>query len=104
MLLFFSSTAWYPLSLLYVVGAEIGSSLGMLMVGTLLMINSSFEMRGRVMGVRMLAIFPLSVGNIIAGMLAQTMGSPATLVILGISYLLSISGTILLVPKMRKLE
>jgi hypothetical protein len=69
-----------------------------------LLIHSSPEMRGRVIGVRSLVVFPLSTGNLMAGMLAQIYGAPIAVAFLSVSYTLSVLGIILLIPKMRKSE
>ncbi|UCH37406.1 MAG: MFS transporter [Candidatus Bathyarchaeota archaeon] len=81
---------------LFAVG--ITNSMSMVMVSTLLMMFSVEQMRGRVMGVRMLAVFPLSIGNLLAGLLANSIGVSATLFLQGVLFIASVSGIFLYVP------
>ena len=70
----------------------------------LLLINSPPEMQGRVMGVRAFAIFPLFLGNMIAGALAQIIGAPLTILILSAPFSLSMLILTRWTPELRKLE
>jgi MFS family permease len=81
---------------LFAVG--ITNSMSMVMVSTLLMMFSIEQMRGRVMGVRMLAVFPLSIGNLIAGLLANSIGVSATVFLQGVLFVASVSGIFLYAP------
>jgi hypothetical protein len=85
---------------LFAVG--ITNSVSMVMVSTLLMMFSVEQMRGRVMGVRMLAVFPLSIGNLIAGFLANSIGVSATVFLQGVLFIASVSGILLYAPALGK--
>jgi MFS family permease len=85
-----SITIWYVLLVVYahlsVMGAGIAclmsigfmQSVGMIAVAVILMRTASPQFRGRVMGVRMLAIYGNALGMLIAGALVERIGFTAT--------------------------
>lgn len=65
----------------------ISSSVSMITMSVLLMTTVESEFRGRVMGVRMLAVYGLPMGLLIGGALAESFGIQATITIYGIAGL-----------------
>ncbi|MGY8880313.1 MAG: MFS transporter, partial [Dehalococcoidia bacterium] len=65
------------LPLLALIGASI--SFCMISMSVVLMTFTKFEMRGRVMGIRMLAVYGLPMGLVIGGWLIEQYGVPATI-------------------------
>jgi predicted MFS family arabinose efflux permease len=63
-----------PLAIAALVAAGIAQSLSMLSLAILLLRTSEARFRGRIMGVRMLAIYPLPLGLLIAGALIPLTG------------------------------
>jgi predicted MFS family arabinose efflux permease len=87
-----SSHAWVAMGML--VCAGIAQSLCMLSLAILLLRTSDERFRGRIMGVRMLAIYPLPLGLLIAGNLIPRFGYQATalgLITLGLVLTLAIA-------------
>jgi Na+/melibiose symporter-like transporter len=69
-----------PAAIMMLVAAGIAQSLSMLSLAILLLRTSEARFRGRIMGVRMLAIYPLPLGLLIAGALIPLTGyAPAAL-------------------------
>jgi predicted MFS family arabinose efflux permease len=97
-LLLLSLVRTFGLSSIFLFAVGITNSVSMVMVSTLLMMLAVEHMRGRVMGVRMLAVFPLSLGNLIAGILANAIGVSATISIQGILFIISVSAILLYAP------
>lgn len=64
-------------------GMGIASSVSMISMSVLLMTTVQREFRGRVMGVRMLAVYGLPMGLLIGGALAEAFGIQATITIYG---------------------
>jgi MFS family permease len=87
--------------LMVVVGAT--NVVMMTMIHTILLSYVPGEMRGRVMGVRMQVIVTLPLGTLMAGSLADTVGAPLTLGILGSSWVLFVLILSVLTPRLRKL-
>ncbi len=89
-----ASVAWYlcligfihssslPLAMLLLMGAGLAQSLSMLTLTVLLLRTSAARFRGRIMGVRMLAIYTLPLGLLIAGFLIPKIGYSPTATIL----------------------
>jgi MFS family permease len=97
-LLLLSLVRTFALSSIFLFAVGTTNSVSMVMVSTLLMMLAVEHMRGRVMGVRMLAVFPLSLGNLIAGILANAIGVSATISIQGILFIISVSAILLYAP------
>lgn len=97
-LLLLSFVRTFTLSSICLFAVGITNSVSMVMVSTLLMMLAIEQMRGRVMGVRMLAVFPLSLGNLIAGILVNAFGVSTTVSIQGILLIVSVSAVLLYIP------
>jgi MFS family permease len=97
-LLLLSFVRTFALSSICLFAVGITNSVSMVMVSTLLMMLAVEHMRGRVMGVRMLAVFPLSLGNLIAGILVNAFGVSTTISIQGILLIVSVSAVLLYAP------
>jgi len=69
---------------------------------TVLMQNARPEFRGRIMGLRTLAIYAHAFGSLAAGALAGTVGAPMTANIIGIVGIAMIVALAFLVPKFRR--
>ncbi len=80
-----------PFAMLSLLAAGAAQSMGMLALSIILLRTSDERFRGRIMGVRMLAIYPLPVGLLIAGGLIPHLGFTLT------AHLLLASGLLLLV-------
>jgi len=74
---FAASTALGP-ALAWLVAAGVMQSASMLALQMLLLRGSAPQLRGRIMGVRMLAIYPLPVGLLVAGALIPKLGFGGT--------------------------
>ena len=74
-------TLWIGLALLF--SAGVAQSFSMTPLAAVMLRSASEEMRGRVMGMRMLAVWGLPLGLLIAGPLVQHIGYTATTVIYG---------------------
>jgi hypothetical protein len=65
----------------------------MVPAAALLMGQASPKFRGRVMGVRMLAVYGLPLGLLAAGAIIEWLGIPATVMLFGILGLFAVVGT-----------
>jgi len=88
MLLLFVQIKTLPVALLCLVFAGLGQSLAMISAAVILMRTASAHLRGRVMGLRMLVIYGLPVGLLVAGSLIDLIGYVATGSLYAISGLL----------------
>jgi Na+/melibiose symporter-like transporter len=77
----FSSSGRLPLSLVILVGSGLAQSLTMAPLVMLLLGVVPEHMRGRVMGLRSLAVYGLPFGLLAAGAMAERVGAPLTLAI-----------------------
>jgi MFS family permease len=85
--------AWsrsYPLSVGLMGCVGLTEAIGSTTMASLLLFLTPNEMRGRVMGVRSLAILPMSLGNLLSGALAHHFGAPAACTVNGTVQVLSI--------------
>jgi len=98
----FSNSTLYPLSLGLIGCVGLLEAIGMTTMTVLLLLLTPGEMQGRVMGVRSLAILPLSTGSLVAGALASQFGAPAAGTINASLQLLSMLIIALLVPSLRR--
>lgn len=80
-LLIFSASKLFLLSVLLLVFAGVAQGVSMALVQSLLFTNSSEEMRGRVSGARAFAIGTLPLGNLLTGYGAGMLGAPTMLII-----------------------
>lgn len=86
------------LPLLALIGASI--SFCMISMSVVLMTFTKFEMRGRVMGIRMLAVYGLPMGLVIGGWLIEQYGVPATITGYAIVGLIALVLAVLKWPKL----
>ena len=86
------------LPLLALIGASI--SFCMISMSVVLMTFTKFEMRGRVMGIRMLAVYGLPMGLVIGGWLIEQHGVPATITGYAIVGLIALVFAVLKWPKL----
>ena len=86
------------LPLLALIGASI--SFCMISMSVVLMTFTKFEMRGRVMGIRMLAVYGLPMGLVIGGWLIEQYGVPATITGYAIVGLIALVFAVLKWPKL----
>ncbi|NQW19423.1 MAG: MFS transporter [Chloroflexi bacterium] len=86
------------LPLLALIGASI--SFCMVSMSVVLMTFTKFEMRGRVMGIRMLAVYGLPMGLVIGGWLIEQYGVPATITGYAIGGLIAVVLSVLKWPKL----
>jgi predicted MFS family arabinose efflux permease len=70
----FVASTHLALAMLMLAGAGVAQSTSMLSLSMLLLRSSDQRFRGRIMGVRMLAIYPLPLGLLMAGALIQRIG------------------------------
>jgi len=95
------STNFYISSgILLVSGMMFNSSL--VMVLTVLMKTGRSEFRGRIMGLRTLAIYAHAFGSLGAGAIAGALGAPSTAVLSGVLGITMMLALALIAPKLRR--
>ena len=85
----------HPLALLLLLGAGLAQSVSMITLAIMLLRTSEERFRGRIMGVRMLAIYPLPLGLLIAGAMIPAIGFRLTATILVVAGLMMTAGVAL---------
>jgi len=101
MIVFAASTNFYlSVGILAVTGMMFSSSL--VLVLTVLMKTGLPEFRGRLMGLRTLAIYAHAFGSLDAGAIAGVWGAPSAAVLSGIFGISMMLGLALLAPKLRR--
>jgi len=101
MMVFAASTNFYlSVGILVVTGTMFSSSL--VLVLTVLMKTGRPEFRGRLMGLRTLAIYAHAFGSLAAGAVAGMLGAPATAVISGVFGISMMIALALVAPKLRR--
>ena len=101
MIVFATSTNFYlSLGILMVTGMMFSSTLVLLL--TVLMQNSRPEFRGRIMGLRTLAIYAHAFGSVAAGAVAGVAGAPATAVVIGVVGITMVIILAFFAPKLRR--
>jgi len=98
----FSMTTWFPLSFFSWVIVGITGSLTMTLASVILLVYSTPEMRGRVIGIQTLAISTQAPGSIIVGVAAQTLGPPLAILLEGAFFIVSMLITLKIVPNLRE--
>lgn len=86
------------LPLLVLIGASI--SCCMISMSVVLLTFTKFEMRGRVMGIRMLAVYGLPMGLVIGGWLIEQYGVPVTITGYAVAGLIALVFSVLKWPKL----
>lgn len=100
----FAVSPWYPLSLGLLFIGGVFQDFAIVSSSSLLLGLVSEEMRGRVMGLRGLAVTTMLVGNLVAGALTEQFGAPSTLVLFGGLGTLFMGITLLSAPRLRRLR
>ena len=101
MIVFATSTNFYlSLGILMVTGMMFSSTLVLIL--TVLMKTAQPEFRGRIMGLRTLAIYAHAFGSLGAGAVAGVLGAPATAAISGVIGIIMVIILALFVPKLRR--
>ena len=101
MIVFATSTNFYlSLGILMVTGMMFSSTLVLIL--TVLMKTAQPEFRGRIMGLRTLAIYAHGFGSLGAGAVAGVLGAPATAAISGVIGIIMVIILALFVPKLRR--
>jgi MFS family permease len=88
-MILFAMIPYFGFSLLLLVAIGSGQAVAMITTTAFLLNRAAPEMRGRIMGIRGLAIIPLFIGNLVGGLLTGWLGAPAALVIFGAAGILS---------------
>ena len=101
MILFSVSTNFY-LSVAILVGTGMMFSSSLVMVLTVLMKTSPPEFRGRIMGLRTLAIYAHAFGSAAFGAIAGLLGAPITVFICGVGGIGMMTILALVAPKLRR--
>jgi MFS family permease len=100
----FSLSTSYSLSLVLMACIGVCEAASMTTMTPLLMLQTPKEMRGRIMGVRSLAVLPLSLGSIMSGAIASQFGAPTAGVANGALLVSSILLIVMLVPSVRRIR
>ena len=101
MIVFATSTNFYlSLGILMVTGMMFSST--MVLILTVLMKTAQPEFRGRIMGLRTLAIYAHGFGSLAAGAVAGVLGAPATAAISGVIGIVMVIILAIFVPKLRR--
>ena len=101
MIVFAASTNFYlSVAILVVTGMMFSSTLVLIL--TVLMQNAWPEFRGRIMGLRTLAIYAHAFGSLAAGAAAGALGAPMTTTISGILGIAMVVALAFLAPKFRR--
>lgn len=91
-LMVFSQSTWFPLSLVLLAFIGVASTASRVLINTSLLEIAPPEMHGRVMGVYTLDRGLVPLGTMIVGPLADAIGAPVTVLIMGsITMLLAVS-------------
>lgn len=102
-LLAFSMSKLFSLSLLFLFGMGLAWTMALVMITALLLANTSENMRGRVLGLRWLLLILDSVSHTTLGMVSSVFGAPLALGVSSALLSISVFGTLLCLPKIRKL-
>ncbi len=100
----FSASTTYYFAALCVALSSIGMLTYMTTIQTLLLTNSAPNIRGRVMGIRILVILPQSAFGLIWGAISQRIGVPTALAAAGSLHCLFVLIVLILVPHIKRLE
>jgi MFS family permease len=99
-IILFAMIPYFGFSLLLLMAIGSGQAVAMVTTTTYLLHRAAPEMRGRVMGIRGLAIIPLFLGNLAGGALTGWLGAPTALVIFGVAGILSTVAICLRLPSL----
>src|SRR4030042_749807 len=99
-IILFAMIPYFGFSLLLLMPIGSGKAVAMVPTAAYLLHRAPPEMRGRVMGIRGLAILPLFLGNLAGGALTGWLGAPPPLVISGAAGILSTVAICLRLPSL----
>ncbi len=91
----FALTPNFYVALGVLVVTGIAQAMSLTSMSIMLLSRSTSEMRGRVMGLRALAVAPLFAGSLLSGAAAEVYGAPATTIVCA---LIGVIGTIVVLP------
>ncbi len=100
----FSLSTSYALSLALMACVGVAEAVTMTTMAPLLMLQTPKEMRGRIMGVRSMAVLPLSLGSIVTGANATQFGAPIAGVINGTLLVSLMLVIVIFVPSLRRIR
>jgi hypothetical protein len=100
----FSSSKWYPFSLILIFFFGIMMTITITMIEILLLINSPPEMRGRVMGVRSQVVMCEFIMNLVWGPALPIIGASLSGQINSILFTISMIAIIIWAPTLRKMK
>ncbi len=92
----------YHLSLVLMGGNGLAATIGTTTLAALLLLLTPTEMRGRVMGVRSLAVLPLALGSLISGVMAGWFGAPVAGIVNATILVALILAIAIAVPSLRR--
>ena len=101
-IILFAMIPYFGFSLLLLMAIGGGQAVAMVTTTTYLLHRAAPEMRGRIMGIRGLAIIPLFFGNLAGGALTGWLGAPTALVIFGAAGILSTIAICLRLPSLHQ--
>ena len=101
-IILFAMIPYFGFSLLLLMAIGSGQAVAMVTTTTFLLHRAAPEMRGRIMGIRGLAIIPLFLGNLAGGALTGWLGAPTALVLFGAAGILSTVAICLRLPSLHR--
>jgi MFS family permease len=101
-IIMFAMIPYFGVSLLLLMAIGGGQAVAMVTTTAFLLHRAAPDMRGRIMGIRGLAIIPLFWGNLAGGALSGWFGAPTALVIFGAAGILSTVVILLRLPSLHR--
>jgi MFS family permease len=98
----FAGLRFFSLALMVLILVGIARGIAMAVMQMLLILWSSEEMHGRVVGVRMFAVLPLFAGNLISGAGADLWGAAMVIVINALACIVTAGFTAIWAPELRR--
>ena len=81
-IVFFTQSSWMAVSLAILLASGISQSFSLVSIDSLLLRLSPSELRGRIMGVRSMAVYGLPMGLLAIGAMADLLGAPLAMTIM----------------------
>jgi len=103
LLIIFSFSRSYPLSLVLLILAGVSTSAFGAMQATLILLSAKEEMRGRAMGILSLAIGAEPIGGILLGVLAESLGPSDAVGVVAVAGFILTVGWVIVAKQMRRL-
>jgi MFS family permease len=101
-IILFAMIPYFGFSLLLLMAVGSAQAVAMVTTTTFLLQQAAPQMRGRIMGIRGLAIIPLFLGNLAGGALTGWLGAPTALIIFGVAGILSTVAICRRLPSLRR--